>query len=65
MVESQGLKIARSSKGFHDEPLRGERKGQRSIRLNIQWRAIYETKIEYGVEKIELVEVIEVTPHKY
>ena len=28
-------------KGFHDEPLRGQRHGQRSIRLNRAYRAIY------------------------
>ncbi|MFZ8934380.1 MAG: type II toxin-antitoxin system RelE/ParE family toxin, partial [Bacteriovoracaceae bacterium] len=41
MVESQGLREVRKHKGFHDEPLKGDRKGQRSIRLNKAYRAIY------------------------
>jgi len=66
LVETQGLRQAKWVKGFHDEILKGDRKGQHSIRLNIQWRAIYETRIESdGNETIELVDVIEVTPHKY
>ena len=66
LVEMQGLRKIREIKGFHDEPLKGDRRGQRSIKLNVQWRAIYETRIdESGLETIELVEVIEVTPHKY
>jgi proteic killer suppression protein len=32
LVESQGLLEVRKNKGFHDEPLKGDRKGQRSIR---------------------------------
>ncbi len=56
----------RKRKGYHDEPLKGDRLGQRSIRLNIQWRAIYETTIGTNKEPvIELVDVVEVTPHKY
>jgi addiction module RelE/StbE family toxin len=47
-------------KGFRDESLRGEWKGQRSSRLNIQYRVIY------GVEKDQvLVQVVSVTPHDY
>lgn len=36
-----GLEEVRKIPGYHDEPLKGDRKGQRSIRLNLQWRAIY------------------------
>jgi len=44
--------------GFNDENLKGKRKGQRSSRLNLQYRVIYE------VEKEEiLVYVVEITPH--
>ena len=32
-VELQGLAEVRKVPGFHDEPLKGNRKGQRSIRL--------------------------------
>ena len=47
-------------KGFHDEALRGEWKGHRSSRLNIQYRVIY--KIE---KDLVLVRVVNVTPHDY
>jgi mRNA-degrading endonuclease RelE of RelBE toxin-antitoxin system len=46
--------------GFHDESLKGDRNGQRSSRLNIQYRVIY--SIEH--ETITIF-VIEITPHKY
>ena len=66
IVETQGLREARLRKGFHDEPLAGKRKGERSVRLNLKWRAIYHTRIASdGSETIELVDVTEVTPHKY
>ena len=41
-VEEHGLNETRKLKGYHDEPLKGERKGQRSIRLSKAYRAIYE-----------------------
>lgn len=40
-VSEFGLLKIRQSKGFHDEPLKGDRLGQRSIRLNKAYRAIY------------------------
>ena len=43
---------------YHDEALKGDRVGQRSVRLNQQWRAIY-------VETALGIDVIEITPHKY
>ena len=52
-----GLKQIR---GFRDEALRGEWKGHRSSRLNIQYRVIY--KIE---KDLVLVRVVNVTPHDY
>jgi len=39
-VEEDGLEATRRVPGFHDEPLKGPRRGQRSIRLSRQWRAI-------------------------
>lgn len=59
-VEELGIREVRLSIGYHDEPLSGDRKGQRSIRLSKLWRAIY---IE-NKGNLEIV-VIEVTPHKY
>jgi len=46
--------------GFHDEKLKGEFEGQRSSRLNIQYRVIYSIEKE-----IFSVYVIDITPHKY
>ncbi len=40
-VSKAGLEETRKRPGWHDEPLLGNRKGQRSVRLNKQWRAIY------------------------
>lgn len=61
-VEEDGLEATRRVPGFHDEPLKANRRGQRSIRLSRQWRAIYESCIEGGVQ---LVSIEEVTPHVY
>ncbi len=60
-VEEVGLSEVRKIPGYHDEPLKGDRKGQRSIRLNKQWRAIYRVINK----KIEFVLIEEVTPHDY
>jgi len=47
-------------KGFNDEALRGDWKGHRSSRLNIQYRIIYK------IENEQLyVKVIKVIPHDY
>jgi proteic killer suppression protein len=40
-VGHDGLSEVRKIPGFHDEPLQGERRGQRSIRLSKAYRAIY------------------------
>lgn len=40
-VESLGVRDVRKRPGFHDEPLKGSRKGQRSIRLSQAYRLIY------------------------
>ena len=47
-------------KGFHDEKLKGNRRGQRSSRLSAQYRLIYAIKRE-----IVTVIVLEISPHKY
>ena len=62
LVEESGLRAVRKNKGFHDEPLKGKRFGQRSIRLNRAYRAIY---VEHEGGEIELVEVLEVNKHEY
>lgn len=61
-VEADGLEATRRVPGFHDEPLKGKQRGQRSIRLSRQWRAIYEIRTDGGAE---LVSAEEVTPHEY
>ena len=61
-VEGNGVLKTRKTPGWHDEPLKGTRKGQRSIRLSKAWRAIY--VIHEGGE-IEFIEIIEVNKHEY
>lgn len=61
-VREIGIQKMRQIKGYHDEPLHGDRKGQRSIRLSRSYRAIY---IEGNNGKIEFLEIIEVNKHEY
>ncbi len=60
-VESYGLEEIRKVPGYHDEPLKGKRAGQRSIRLSRAYRAIY--IISHGA--LEFVSVEEVHKHDY
>ena len=62
MVELKGLEQVRTISGFHDEPLNGKRKGQRSIRLSRSYRAIYRIRKEGDVE---FVRIEEVSKHEY
>ena len=61
-VENDELEATRRVPGFHDEPLKGRRRGQRSIRRSRQWRAIYEIDIDLSVQ---IASVEEATPHAY
>lgn len=61
-VETRGLEEVRKISGYHDEPLRGERQGQRSIRLSRAYRAIYVIKAS---SEMEFVSVEEVSKHEY
>lgn len=61
-VEVEGIEQVRKTPGYHDEPLQGQRKGQRSIRLSQQYRAFY---IEGEDGTIRFVSIIEVNPHEY
>lgn len=61
-VGTQGLTEVRKIPGYHDEPLKGKRKGQRSIRLNIAYRAIY---IIDKTGSVSFVEIKEVHKHGY
>lgn len=62
LVEESGVREVRKSKGLHDEPLKGNRRGQRSVRLSRAYRAIY---VEHEGGAVELVEVLEVSKHDY
>lgn len=61
-LQSIGLREARKYKGFHDEPLRGDRAGQRSVRLSKSYRIIYR---EVSEDRYEVIEVLEVNKHEY
>jgi proteic killer suppression protein len=61
-VERMGLLETRKIPSFHDEPLKGKRVGQRSIRLNIAYRAIYEVT-EKG--EVHLISIVEINKHDY
>ncbi|MDD4976623.1 MAG: type II toxin-antitoxin system mRNA interferase toxin, RelE/StbE family [Bacteriovorax sp.] len=61
-VEMSGIREIRKYSGYHDEPLKGFRNGQRSIRLSASYRAIY---TERASGEIDLIIVIEVNKHKY
>ena len=61
-VSKSGIIETRKRPGWHDEPLKGIRNGQRAIRLNKQWRAIY---VVNKNGKIEFIEIQEITPHEY
>ncbi len=60
-VEHDGLEETRKVPGYHDEPLKGDRAGQRSIRLSRAYRAIYEIKGDTA----KFVSVEEVNRHEY
>lgn len=55
LVEESGIYEVRKYKGFHDEPLKGQRRGQRSTRLSRAYRAIY---IEHEMGEVKLIEVL-------
>lgn len=61
-VEKYGIEVVRKVRGYHDEPLKGDRKGQRSIRLNKAYRAIY---IETKTHEVRLILIVEVNKHDY
>jgi toxin HigB-1 len=61
-VKRDGLEEVRKIRGYHDEPLLGLRKGQRSIRLSRSYRAVYEVHTDGA---IEFVSVEEVNKHAY
>lgn len=60
LVESNGLAEVMKSPGFHDEPLRGDRRGQRSVRMNRSYRLIYRV-----IQDRVHIELLEVHKHDY
>lgn len=61
-VRKYGLREMRKRAGFHDEPLKGVRRKQHSIRLNRAYRAFYRID-ECGL--VYFIEVLEVNKHDY
>ncbi len=62
LVELKGVETVRLIPGFHDEALKGQRKEQRSIRLNRSYRAIYEVRDN---RTAQFIRVEEVNKHEY
>ncbi len=60
LIHRHGPAILKNFPGFNDEKLSGIREGQRSSRLNLQFRVIYEVENENI-----MIYVLEITPHKY
>ena len=60
LVENNGISEVALSPGFHDEPLKGDRRGQRSVRLNRAYRLIYKV-----IEDRVYIELLEVHKHDY
>jgi proteic killer suppression protein len=60
-VERDGLEEVRKAPGYHDEPLKGDRAGQRSIRLSRSYRAIYSVEKDF----VKFVLIREVSKHRY
>ena len=60
-VEIRGLEEMRKIPGYHDEPLKGIRRGQRSLRLSRGYRAIYVLK----KAEVEFISLEEVNKHDY
>jgi plasmid maintenance system killer protein len=60
LVFRHGPEKLKEFPGFNDEKLKGKREGQRSSRLNLQYRVIYVVQ-----QNIVSVFVLEITPHEY
>jgi toxin HigB-1 len=60
-VEERGVEAVRTIPGYHDEPLKGALKGQRSIRLSKGYRAYYRVV----KNAVEFLRVEGVNKHDY
>jgi proteic killer suppression protein len=61
-VEEAGIAKVRKLPGYHDEPLRGNRIGQRSVRLNKAYRLFYSESFN---SRIITLTVLEINHHDY
>ena len=61
-VEYSGLNAVKNISGYHNEPLKGERLGQWSIRLSKAYRAIY---VIHQNDNVEIIKIMEVNKHDY
>lgn len=61
-VLEDGLEETRKFSGYHDELLQGKRRGQRSVRLNRSYRAIYSI---HATGSNRTLTILEVTHHEY
>ena len=61
-VEETGIRMVRRLPGYHDEPLTGIRRGQRSVRLSRAYRIFYEETVD---KPINIVHILEVNKHEY
>ncbi len=62
LIEEEGISAMRIIPGYHDEPLKGQRQGQRSSRLSRGYRVYYK---EQGQADIAIVSVAEMNKHEY
>jgi proteic killer suppression protein len=61
-VQAIGLEATRRIPGYHDEPLKGQWQGYRSVRLSHAYRAIYLVRDD---GTIEFAQVETVNKHRY
>lgn len=61
-IRRMGIVNTRKRPGLHDELLKGQRFGERSVRLNRAYRVIY---IETDSGEFKVIQVIEVNKHEY
>ena len=67
-VEELGIEEIRKIPGYHDEPLRGDRKGQRSVRLSRSYRTFHIEYVEVDTTRQEIIDIVsveEVSKHEY
>jgi proteic killer suppression protein len=58
-----GYEETQKVKGFHDEPLKGLREGQRSVRLNRAYRVFYQVIAE--TQEVIILNILEINKHEY